>query len=78
MDFFSHFLIGILVSIFTLNKLSFSIVLYAGVMSVLADYDIILEPLQLIKNQIFLHIKGFHILFFSRQLLPQLQEVSFQ
>ncbi len=58
MDFFSHFLIGILISIFTLNKLSFSVVLYAGVMSVLADFDIILEPLQLIKKSNLLAHKG--------------------
>lgn len=66
MDFFSHFLIGILISIFTLNKLSFSIVLYAGVMSVLADFDIILEPLQLIKKSNLLTHKGIsHSFFFA-------------
>ncbi len=66
MDFFSHFLIGILISIFTLNKLSFSIVLYAGVMSVLADFDIILEPLQLKKKSNLLTHKGIsHSFFFA-------------
>ncbi len=64
MDFFSHFLIGILISIFTLNKLSLSIVLYAGVMSVLADFDIILEPLQLIKKSNLLAHKGISHSFF--------------
>ena len=69
MDFFSHFLIGILVSIFTLNKLSFSIVLYAGVMSVLADFDVILEPLQLIKkSNLFAH-KGISHSFFSAAIV---------
>lgn len=58
MDFFSHFLLGILISVFTLNKLSFSIVLYASVMSVLADFDIILAPLQLIKKSILFAHKG--------------------
>ncbi len=66
MDFFSHFLIGILISIFTLNKLSFSIVLYAGVMSVLADFDIIFEPLQLIKkSNLFAHKGISHSFFFA-------------
>ena len=69
MDFFSHFLIGILISIFTLNKLSFSIVLYAGVMSVLADFDVILEPLQLIKkSNLFAH-KGISHSFFSAAIV---------
>jgi len=66
MDFFSHFLIGIIISIFTLNELSFSIVLYAGVMSVLADFDIILEPIQLIKKSNLLAHKGIsHSFFFA-------------
>ncbi len=69
MDFFSHFLIGILISIFTLNKLSFSIVLYAGVMSVLADFDIILEPLQLIKKS---NLVIFIIFFINGILLQSL------
>ncbi|MHA1191567.1 MAG: metal-dependent hydrolase [Promethearchaeota archaeon] len=64
MDFFSHFLIGILISIFTLNKLSLSIILYAGVMSVLADFDIILAPLQLIKKSNLLAHKGISHSFF--------------
>jgi len=58
MDFFSHFLIGILTSIFTLKSLNFSIVVYAGVISVLADFDIFLEPLRLIKNSPLLSHKG--------------------
>ena len=64
MDFFSHFLIGIIISIFTLNNLSLSIVLYAGVMSVLADFDIILAPLQLIKKSNLLAHKGVSHSFF--------------
>ncbi|MHA1498164.1 MAG: metal-dependent hydrolase, partial [Promethearchaeota archaeon] len=64
MDFFSHFLIGIIISIFTLNKLSLSIILYAGVMSVLADFDIILAPLQLIKKSNLLAHKGISHSFF--------------
>ena len=64
MDFFSHFLIGIIISIFTLNEFSLSIVLYAGVMSVLADFDIILQPLQLIKKSTLLAHKGISHSFF--------------
>jgi len=66
MDFFSHFLIGIMISIFSLKSFSFSIVIYAAVMSVLADFDIFLEPLRLIKNSPFLSHKGLsHSYFFS-------------
>jgi len=66
MDFFSHFLIGILTSIFTLKSFSFSIVVYAGIISVLADFDIFLEPLRLIKNSPLLSHKGVsHSYFFS-------------
>jgi len=58
MDFFTHFLMGILLSLFTLNSFSFSIVLYGVIMAVLADFDIILEPLKRIKNTHLLSHKG--------------------
>jgi len=72
MDFFSHFLIGIIISIFTLNEFSFSIVLYAAVMSVLADFDIILEPLQLIKKSNLLAHKGISHSFFYAAIVTSL------
>ena len=72
MDFFSHFLIGVIISIFTLNEFSFSIVLYAGVMSVLADFDIILQPLQLIKKSTLLAHKGISHSFFYAAIVTSL------
>lgn len=58
MDFFTHFLMGILLSILTLNSFNFSIVLYGVIMAVLADFDIILEPLKRIKDTHLLSHKG--------------------
>ena len=58
MDFFTHFLMGILLSIFTLNSFNFSIVLYGVIMAVLADFDVILEPLKRIKDTHLLSHKG--------------------
>ena len=58
MDFFTHFLMGILLSLFTLNSFDFSVVLYAVIMAVLADFDIILEPLKRIKDTHLLSHKG--------------------
>ena len=77
MDFFSHFLIGILVSLFTLNELSFSIVLYAAVMSVLADFDIILGPLQLIKKSNLLAHKGISHSFFYAAIFTAITGILF-
>ncbi|TFG12072.1 MAG: metal-dependent hydrolase [Promethearchaeota archaeon] len=66
MDFFTHFLMGILLSIFTLNSFNFSIVLYGVIMAVLADFDIILEPLKRIKDTHLLSHKGIsHSYFFA-------------
>ena len=66
MDFFTHFLMGILLSLFTLNSFSFSIVLYGIIMAVIADFDIILEPLKRIKDTPLLSHKGIsHSYFFA-------------
>ena len=66
MDFFTHFLMGILLSIFTLNSFNFSVVLYGVIMAVLADFDIILEPLKRIKDTHLLSHKGIsHSYFFA-------------
>ena len=66
MDFFTHFLMGILLSLFTLNSFNFSIVLYGIIMAVIADFDIILEPLKRIKDTPLLSHKGVsHSYFFA-------------
>ncbi|MFW9783248.1 MAG: metal-dependent hydrolase [Candidatus Heimdallarchaeota archaeon] len=65
MDFFTHFLMAIFISIYTLNSLPFSIVLYAIIMAIIADFDIVLEPLQLIKKSNFLSHKGLSHSYFT-------------
>ncbi|MFX1498225.1 MAG: metal-dependent hydrolase [Promethearchaeota archaeon] len=64
MDIFTHFLMAIFISIYTLYFLPFSIVLYAVILAVIPDFDIILEPLRRIKKSNFLSHKGLsHSLF---------------
>lgn len=65
MDFFTHFLIGILTSIYLLNTLPFSIIVYAACMSIIADFDIFLAPLKLIKKSSFLSHKGLSHSYFT-------------
>ncbi|MFX0070910.1 MAG: metal-dependent hydrolase [Candidatus Hermodarchaeota archaeon] len=43
MDIFSHFLIGVLISVVFLNALGEEFAIYAGIMAVLADFDFFLE-----------------------------------
>ncbi|MFX0033368.1 MAG: metal-dependent hydrolase [Candidatus Hodarchaeota archaeon] len=65
MDFFTHFLIGIFISINTLNSLPFSIALYAVIMAIIADFDILLAPLRLIIKSNFLSHKGLSHSYFT-------------
>lgn len=58
MDFFSHFLFGIFISATVLKSLRVEFVIYSGFMAVMADFDIILEPLQKIRKSLLLSHKG--------------------
>ena len=66
MDFFTHLLIAVLISVLTLNSMPFSIVLYACIMAILADFDIILEPLRkVIKSNLLAHKGISHSIFYA-------------
>jgi len=65
MDFFTHFLIGILTSIYVLNTLPFNFIVYASCMSVIVDFDIFLAPLKLITKSNLLSHKGLSHSYFS-------------
>jgi len=59
MDFFSHLLIGVLTSIFSLKKFAPEFITFAGVMVILPDIDIFLHPLGR-KYYYLSHRCGFH------------------
>lgn len=63
MDFFTHFIMGILLSVYTLQSMPFSLLPYAAAMSVIADFDIFIEPLNIIKKSNFLLHKTLTFLF---------------
>ncbi|MFX0018414.1 MAG: metal-dependent hydrolase [Promethearchaeota archaeon] len=65
MDIFTHFIIGILASVYGLKSLPFSLVIYASIMSVISDFDIFLAPLRLIKKSNFLSHKGLSHSYFT-------------
>lgn len=58
MDFISHFLIGILISYFTVRSLGPEIFLYAGIMAALPDFDVFLMPLQRIHRSFYFSHRG--------------------
>ncbi|MFX1256871.1 MAG: metal-dependent hydrolase [Promethearchaeota archaeon] len=58
MDFFSHLLIGILISIFLLNSLGKEFVIYASIMAFLPDFDAFLELFQSFRKSKLLSHKG--------------------
>ena len=58
MDIFTHTLMGVLVGIFTLTKLSPEAIILLWVMSYLPDFDVLLEPFQRIKKRYFLSHKA--------------------
>ncbi|MFW9937577.1 MAG: metal-dependent hydrolase [Candidatus Thorarchaeota archaeon] len=69
MDIFTHFLIGIIISIFTLNSFGFEFVLFGGLMAVLADFDIFLEPFKKFRRSNLLSHKGISHSFFVGLLI---------
>ncbi|MFX0177979.1 MAG: metal-dependent hydrolase, partial [Candidatus Hodarchaeota archaeon] len=69
MDIFTHFLLGIIISIFTLNSFGFEIVLFGGIMAVIADFDIFLEPFKKFRTSNLLSHKGISHSFFSGLLI---------
>ncbi|MEJ2296353.1 MAG: metal-dependent hydrolase, partial [Candidatus Lokiarchaeota archaeon] len=58
MDFFTHFLVGLLISGFTLNRFGFDMILYLGIMAVTPDFDVIFESLNFVRKNKNLAHKG--------------------
>ena len=58
MDSFTHFLIGILISAFTLNRFGLGMVLYMGIMAITPDFDVVFESLKFIRRHVNLAHKG--------------------
>ena len=78
MDIFTHTLMGVLVGIFTLTKLTPEAIILLWVMSYLPDFDVLLVPLQRIKKRYFLsHKAASHsfiigLLFFPKETVSPL------
>ena len=58
MDFFTHFLIGLLLSSFTLHRFGLGMVIYMGFMAVGPDFDVIFESIPFIRRNKILAHKG--------------------
>jgi membrane-bound metal-dependent hydrolase YbcI (DUF457 family) len=58
MDSFTHFLIGLLISAFTLNQFGFAMVLYMAIMAITPDFDVIFESFKFIRRNKNLAHKG--------------------
>jgi len=65
MDFFSHFLLGLLLSALTLNTFDIWIVYFASVMAIFPDLDTFLDLIPKIKNSILFSHKGVSNSYFS-------------
>ena len=58
MDSFTHFLIGLLISAFTLNQFGFAMVLYMAILAIAPDFDVIFESFKFIRKNKNLAHKG--------------------
>jgi membrane-bound metal-dependent hydrolase YbcI (DUF457 family) len=58
MDSFTHFLVGILISAFTLYGFGYAMVLYMGIMAITPDFDVIFGSLSFIRRNKNLGHKG--------------------
>ncbi|MFX0010198.1 MAG: metal-dependent hydrolase [Candidatus Hermodarchaeota archaeon] len=66
MDFFTHFLIGMLLGFYTLHPLGYNFVVYAGLMAILPDFDVLFSPLaKITKSNLFSHKAISHTLIFG-------------
>lgn len=66
MDLFSHFLIGLLLGFYTLHPLGYNFVIYAGIMAILPDFDVLFSPLtKITKSNLFSHKAISHTLIFG-------------
>ncbi|MFX1497234.1 MAG: metal-dependent hydrolase [Promethearchaeota archaeon] len=58
MDFFTHFLVGLLISAFALNRFGLAMVIYMGFMAVSPDFDVVFESFKFIRRNKNLAHKG--------------------
>ena len=58
MDLFTHFLIGLLISAFTLHRFGVGMVLYMGIMAISPDFDVFFESFKFIRRHVNLAHKG--------------------
>lgn len=66
MDLFSHFLIGLLLGFYTLHPLGYNFVIYASIMAILPDFDVLFSPLtKIMKSNLFSHKAISHTLIFG-------------
>jgi len=67
MDIFTHFLIGILISFFSLHFLGPTMVIYAAFMAIFADLDVLFFPIinKFLKSPLFSHKGISHSIFFA-------------
>jgi membrane-bound metal-dependent hydrolase YbcI (DUF457 family) len=69
MDIFSHFLIAILVSVYIMNSFSEEFIIFAGLMAVLADFDIFLHFFKFVRRSKLLAHKGISHSYFTALII---------
>lgn len=72
MDYFTHNLIGFLLSYFTLKSLGLPYIIFAGIMAILPDFDVFLEPIKNIRKSKLLSHKGISHSFFGAFIISAL------
>ena len=65
MDIFSHFLIAILLSVYFMSSFSRELVIFAGLMAILADFDVFLHLFKVVRKTKLLTHKGISHSYFS-------------
>ncbi len=77
MDFFSHFLIGILISIYTIYTLGTVVAIYAGIMAIFPDFDVFLEFFRSTRKSKLLSHKGISHSYFSAFIVSAISGIIF-
>lgn len=77
MDFFSHFLLGILISVYFFGSYGSEYVLYAGLLAIFADFDVFLEFFRRIRRSNLLKHKGISHSFFTALIVSAITSIFF-
>ena len=72
MDIFSHFLIAMLLSVYFMSSFSQELIIFAGLMAVLADFDVFLHFFKIVRKSKLLSHKGISHSFFAALVISSM------